>query len=867
MVVTTDTPGAIYVGGQAPSKEQIRRWMNEVVTQINAELGAVIANGGKIFADRAAAVAAGNAALPGTYGRIITIEDGGFAVRGPGQTSDDPLFGSAPTWGVLLRLPGLATFLRGGIIPLTITGGIANWPVASAIGVFASIVSAIANGDFVSVSFTSSNSGPMQLTVGGISAASPVLGADGQALVGGEIVAGRNYILQRRGSNWRIVSGDISFAEMATERLNRITADVLTGTVQLTPISGTGDAITAALPADVGGTGIFAANLRRIRFQAQSPNTGAVTINIAGQGAVSLRNAAGGELAAAYLSAGRFYEAVKDGSTWRIQSGEVTRSELSAEAALRASAIDALNLIMGDISAELEAPLETVLENGTNWTTFDALRRAIMGWDATGLIAILGDRTIVNAAPRVFAQPVDAVVQTVQGQTARVLDTDADGNAVWVWKYGADGGFDGIMSQDFWDRGRDALNIGGQFLSTTEVELSGVNGQSLTVGGPYNAAFTVSQARALANDGCLEVAGMTRGDNVLIADTLGPRGQGYNLLNHGTGLERGMPGAAAPGLAFGTFAVLNLHRKDLGLPQIPVVTSCHGIAGIPIEEMDDDPDTGNTTNAIVWSNFAHWSQSSLQWANAAGKKILPGWHVWCHGTSAQNMLRGEYAQEWWDLQGHSLEFWRSIGFPTPRYIFGQPGGNTNITTQPWAVCDDILDICEQGGAVLGAIEYWYPIDDNNVHPDAKVTMIMGETNAWAISEVEAGNTWTIKRPRPVRTSPTQLVLHFDSLREDETLELEAATKYNGQGIDAFFGFQLTGGTITGVVIRGNTAVITHTGSPTAVKYAMQAQVTTGFEGNRFTSHRGLLRTSLRKQSKIFADEMLVRPIPSFTLPL
>ena len=111
----------------------------------------------------------------------------------------------------------------------------------------------------------------------------------------------------------------------------------------------------------------------------------------------------------------------------------------------------------------------------------------------------------------------------------------------------------------------------------------------------------------------------------------------------------------------------------------------------------------------------------------------------------------------------------------------------------------------------------------------------------------------------------RIVLDFASLREDEALAIQDPAKYGGVGIDGFLGFQLIGGAITGVTLRGRTVIIDHTGAPSGIRYAMQSQDVSGNAGNRYNAHRGLLRTTLQKPSKLVPGRMLQRAVPSFTL--
>lgn len=91
-----------YVNGQPVAKSDVRAlW---------AAVDSVVANSGKVFTNRAAAVSAGQTNLPGTLGLIFTIEGENnetLAVRSFSNASDDPLFATAPRWGVAMRVPNV----------------------------------------------------------------------------------------------------------------------------------------------------------------------------------------------------------------------------------------------------------------------------------------------------------------------------------------------------------------------------------------------------------------------------------------------------------------------------------------------------------------------------------------------------------------------------------------------------------------------------------------------------------------------------------------------------------------------------------------------------------------------------------------
>ena len=86
-----------YVNGAPVSKADVRGlW---------AAVDGVVANGGKSFSSRALAVNAGQTVLTSTLGVIATREGNYIVYREPGLSADDPLFATAPRWGVMMRVP------------------------------------------------------------------------------------------------------------------------------------------------------------------------------------------------------------------------------------------------------------------------------------------------------------------------------------------------------------------------------------------------------------------------------------------------------------------------------------------------------------------------------------------------------------------------------------------------------------------------------------------------------------------------------------------------------------------------------------------------------------------------------------------
>lgn len=75
--------------------------LRSAMTLIADIVDALLGGAAKTYPSRQAAVDAG----PAASGRIVTIEDGTLVVRESSRTADDPLFATAPRWGVLFRTP------------------------------------------------------------------------------------------------------------------------------------------------------------------------------------------------------------------------------------------------------------------------------------------------------------------------------------------------------------------------------------------------------------------------------------------------------------------------------------------------------------------------------------------------------------------------------------------------------------------------------------------------------------------------------------------------------------------------------------------------------------------------------------------
>ncbi|MBM3604279.1 MAG: hypothetical protein FJX25_05855 [Alphaproteobacteria bacterium] len=464
---------------------------------------------------------------------------------------------------------------------------------------------------------------------------------------------------------------------------------------------------------------------------------------------------------------------------------------------------------------------------------------------------------------------------TVAEGDVRVLRTDANGQAIEIYR---PTGLDAIYCPEFWERGAAAiapfLNLpgsgSGHLYSTASWDVIGVHGQSLSTGGLYD-SLAFNDVAGRSPEGVLQLTGMARNDGPIVGDTLGASSYGYAPNATATGVAPARPGATRIGAAYPMALARDIIQRKAGIKdQAPTITTSHGWAGIELDILDSDPNTGRNTNTDAWQWLVRYYQQLAAVAARANRRVNVPWHLIVHGTSAQGWVAGRYRGVWLGLQRDTRALFDSLGFGGgKRWMLTQSGGRANTSntvTDPWHVLQDQMELVEAGAAELGTCEYWYPIDDNDVHPAAASTARFSEASARGMTEIEAGRRWSIHRPKRVMEGST-LILDYDSLRPGEYLRAVSATKYNGQGIDGFLGYQLVGGTITEVELRGRTARLTYTGTPTRIRYANQRQDTTSFANNRYNAMRGLVKASDEWPSELIPGAVVERPTPIFDLAL
>ncbi|PZX57342.1 hypothetical protein [Cereibacter changlensis] len=473
--------------------------------------------------------------------------------------------------------------------------------------------------------------------------------------------------------------------------------------------------------------------------------------------------------------------------------------------------------------------------------------------------AVAGVERMANDLRAEAQEPFTAPVSS----EGAALLMDANGNALLGLR---STGLDYVPSRDLVARYAAALGVEVGY-SATRVQIIPVDGQSLSVGGEFTGA-TVTRAGVENFDttGALELYGLKLANGNPIG-LRGPLSRGWDMTALPTGIGPARPHSRHITTGYVIGSVRNRYRAAAGLPLIPALVGSLGVPGAFIEALDKDSQVTDRGVAgdLIWRNKLWWHDQAKRLL--AGKAYEIPWLVWLHGTSSGKA--GDAAGHYLGKMRAYFDDFRAMlaakGITgLARVILMQDAADTDTSALPWHVVDEHLQFCEEGSAVLAGPLYPYEVWDDNVHPSADQTILFGEVIAWAMAEVEAGRQWTIRRP-VASISGNVLSLHYASLREDEVLTAHDAAKYGGVGISNL-GFEMEGATITGVSVAGHTIRIGFSGTPTQVRYAHQRRNATG-AGNKFTAHRGLLRTSLSRTAEMLPDQRIHRWSPSYIINL
>lgn len=217
---------------------------------------------------------------------------------------------------------------------------------------------------------------------------------------------------------------------------------------------------------------------------------------------------------------------------------------------------------------EISSPIATTSTPEGRVTRVDASGNAIEIMRSDGLDAIMSDQfwergrdgVGISDIEDVLATPIETQ-PTIEGRVTRV---DAIGNAIEIMR---NDGLDMHMSSQFWERGAEILGASANDLSDTEIDIISVNGQSLTVVGDWTALVPQTAALERVGNAALQLSGMYRADGVALNGCIGPLSAGYDETVPATGLEPAYPYGGRMGLPFAMATTLDDHRTDAGVPR------------------------------------------------------------------------------------------------------------------------------------------------------------------------------------------------------------------------------------------------------------------------------------------------------------
>lgn len=398
-----------YVNGQPVAKSDVRAlW---------AAVDGVVANSAKSFHTRAAAVSAGQAALPSDLGMILVDEGDYYTVRGPNQTDDDPLFATAPRWGVRDRIPTQAVVdaLRDEVRD----GRVYYLPAQQS----PSGVDVPSWADFVITSFFAGNTTREWRPL----ATGPSDGLETE-----------DFAQDANGRWWRRVRD----AAAQEERAERIAEDnARTQAIRVSvpipivvdPDTSTGDNIVAEIESTMIAAGITSVpTIGSIEYRPMASNEAANPTITIGALTASVRGADGQAWPAGGFVVGRVYNLRRIAGVFRVQVGDVSLAEIQAEATVRNSADRIIGVIpLTNIGGSGNA-ITAEIDPATDLSGFTAgrlFRLTAAHNNETGNITVQVSGTTRNLRDVDFSiLPAEAIregrtyiIETIGAQFARVV--------------------------------------------------------------------------------------------------------------------------------------------------------------------------------------------------------------------------------------------------------------------------------------------------------------------------------------------------------------------------------------------------------------------------------------------------------------
>ena len=311
---------------------------------------------------------------------------------------------------------------------------------------------------------------------------------------------------------------------------------------------------------------------------------------------------------------------------------------------------------------------------------------------------------------------------------------------------------------------------------------------------------------------------------------------------------------------------LDAWRVALGLPRARLLVGFNGLAGQSIHEFDDDDPmkTGSLGTLIRGNHQQHYQES---------RRIIPAlqplFYAMIQGEANVSWTRAEYtlaASATYNDAMNDID--AEFGGSVPLMLW-QTGGYVNTASNPYGPPLAQADLVRDFGGVMAGPIYPFHLSDQ-VHPYHEPSIIMAEMGAYVWAKREQGVNLSMLYGTPTVVG-NQMTIPVQGIEPGKSLIFDPVDKYAAYGGLTDHGVEVSGTTVTNVVLSGANVIIT-AGAPISgrtVQIAMQsADMSALADGNgrNYGAHRCDIMESAPPESRIFPGTPVKRYVLSGQWP-
>ena len=380
--------------------------------------------------------------------------------------------------------------------------------------------------------------------------------------------------------------------------------------------------------------------------------------------------------------------------------------------------------------------------------------------------------------------------------------------------------------QRLWER------VSGTRLSlyNSTVQIPIIDGQSLALG--WNGTPDERTALGYLNRrGVRALRGLQRSDGATTS-IHGNGSLGYNAVQ-ATGEFAAVPATNAPA-CFVFAEALDAWRKLLGLAQHRLLVGFNGLAGQPIAEFDRIP--GGAFGTLIRDNHLRWMQEA--------RRVIPDSaplvYGMIQGEADVSFTRAQYYTAADRAYADALADITTVFGTTPPLMVWQTGGYVNTQAHEYGSTLAQLDLVRDRNGIMAGPNYPYHLSDA-IHPYHIPSIIMFEVGAYVFAKREQGVNLSMLYGTPTVVGNT-MTIPVQGIEPGKSLVFDPVNKYASYGGLADHGVQVSGTTVTSVVLQGSNIVITAGASISGrtVQIAMQSGDMGAFvdaNGRNYGAHR------------------------------